>query len=142
MPSHLRLQRQHDTSLVRQDLNSNCSARQMGPASMSWQQLLEDCYLRLQRMALFLHLLTNHCLVVLPTAASSCSLCPVGSWSSGGSLSSCLPCPFGTTSPAGAFDPGFCYATDQCPPGTRPPVGLNISSPSECICRPGFGGSE
>eukprot|EP00775_Hariotina_reticulata_P007566 gene7566-biopygen9370 len=83
------------------------------------------------------------CLAGWGTSGStlSCSLCPVGSYSIGGTVDPCTPCGFGRTSPAGSIDDSFCYNTNQCPPGTQPPAGVIGSSPAECICRPGFGGN-
>lgn len=84
-----------------------------------------------------------HCPNLPPClAVSSCSMCPVGSYSIGGTLNPCTMCNFGFTSPAGSSDSSFCYATDQCPPGTVVPEGLVGSSPADCVCKPGFGGSE
>lgn len=43
------------------------------------------------------------------TPSDACSLCPVGTWSSGGDTNPCIPCDFGYTSPEGATCAEECY---------------------------------
>lgn len=72
---------------------------------------------------------------------ATCSLCPAGTYSSGGSMEACIPCPFGFTSPAGATGKVQCQLTPQaCPIGQWAPD--TAVAEDECRCYPGFGGAS
>jgi hypothetical protein len=75
----------------------------------------------------------------VPQASSPyCTLCPVGTFSPGGSREQCSPCPFGTTSAPGSSSNASCVPTlTACPVGQIAPP--NAVSVSECSCLPGFG---
>lgn len=76
------------------------------------------------------------------TAEAPCTICPVGSWSPGGSLDGCLPCPFGTTSKPGARSAEECtsHTLEQpCPVGQVAPPGA--VSAAQCGCMAGYGGT-
>lgn len=70
------------------------------------------------------------------TPSDACSICPPGTWSSGGDTSPCVPCGFGYTSPEGATCAEECYPINACPPGTLMPK-YGASSARECVCMPG-----
>ena len=75
----------------------------------------------------------------VPQASSPyCTLCPVGTFSPGGSREQCNPCPFGTTSAPGSSGVASCVTSrTACPAGQiAPPTAVSVS---ECSCLPGFG---
>lgn len=73
------------------------------------------------------------------TGPPPCRLCPVGTFSMGGSMEDCRPCPFGQTSAPGAISLDRCVpAAQACPVGQIAPP--DAVSPAECGCLPGFGG--
>jgi len=55
----------------------------------------------------------------VPQASPFCTLCPVGTFSPGGSREQCRPCPFNTTSAAGSDSSASCVFNPDCMP-TRP----------------------
>lgn len=70
-----------------------------------------------------------------------CTLCPVGTFSEGGTMEDCRPCPFGFTSAAGACGIQECRPlVHACPIGQWAPFGA--ASAEECRCYKGFGGGE
>jgi hypothetical protein len=73
------------------------------------------------------------------TGAAPCHLCPVGTFSRGGTYEACKPCRFGTTSAPGASGMEECVDTQQaCPQGQIAPPWARTAA--ECVCRPGWGG--
>jgi len=75
-------------------------------------------------------------------AEDGCTVCPIGSWSPGGSLESCISCGFAFTSPAGSSAKSDCYAVNACPLGTE--VHRAVQTPrsvSDCVCKAGYGAS-
>lgn len=73
------------------------------------------------------------------TGQGACTICPVGTFSEGGSNDACLPCPFGHTSPRGAQSRHQCEKMSQpCPVGQIAPP--DAVSAEQCGCAAGFGG--
>jgi hypothetical protein len=74
--------------------------------------------------------------------SAGCAVCPVGTYSPGGTAEACISCGFGLTSPASSTDITDCYPLNLvCPPGMEIPPGTTGSSIEECQCKPGFGKS-
>lgn len=70
----------------------------------------------------------------------TCTPCPIGTYSPGGTMEPCTPCDFGTTSPPGSTSSSQCQpVAAKCPGGQIAPVGA--VSAAECVCQPGFGGA-
>jgi hypothetical protein len=63
-----------------------------------------------------------------------CTLCPVSTWSAGGSMEDCVPCPFGTSSKPGSTSQADCYGFEACPAGTEVHVALEApTSAADCV---------
>jgi hypothetical protein len=63
---------------------------------------------------------TRRVLLLLPggkTPSDPCTICPVGTWSPGGTTERCMPCGFGLTSPEGSVDARDCIEAAVCPAG-------------------------
>jgi hypothetical protein len=72
--------------------------------------------------------------------SAGCAVCPVGTYSPGGTGQACVPCGFGLTSPASSADITDCYPLDLvCPPGMEIFGGGTGASIAECQCKLGFG---
>jgi len=73
------------------------------------------------------------------TGEGICSLCPIGTYSEGGSMEDCKPCKFGLTSAAGSSSRAQCVPVSQaCPVGQVAPPGA--VSAAQCVCIAGYGG--
>jgi hypothetical protein len=69
-----------------------------------------------------------------------CAVCPVGTYSPGGTAEACIPCGFGLTSTASSIDFTDCYPLNLvCPPGMEIFGAGPGASIAECQCKPGFG---
>lgn len=75
------------------------------------------------------------------TPKDACKVCPVGTWSPGGSTQPCISCGFGYSSPEGSKSQQQCVPVNACPAGTEYRDGAvdRAFSISDCVCRPGFG---
>jgi hypothetical protein len=68
------------------------------------------------------------------TGQGSCKLCPINTWSAGGSMEECRPCPFGTSSRPGSTSESQCYSVDSCPPGSEVHKALaSPASSADCV---------
>jgi len=73
------------------------------------------------------------------TGFAPCRLCPIGTYSEGGTMEDCKPCSFGHTSAAGSDSRERCLPLSQpCPVGQIAPP--DAVSPRQCGCAPGHGG--
>lgn len=90
-----------------------------------------------------MRLLCLHCATACRTGndgGTTCTRCPIGTYSPGGTKESCTPCGFGSTSPPGSTSSSQCQPVAvTCPSGQIAPVGA--VSAAQCACQPGFGGA-
>jgi len=81
------------------------------------------------------------CIVGGDRPTDPCKICPVGTYSPGGTTDACIPCGFGFTSALGSTDADACREVEACPAGTmyNSAGGHNSFSLSDCVCKPGYG---
>lgn len=72
----------------------------------------------------------------------ACTICPAGTFATGGDTQPCRPCKFGYTSPVGSTSEDQCYPTNACPIGTvLETYADSPASVTDCVCKAGYGSS-